>query len=137
MLPSSRADSKTLVHLLDKPDSVILLGDKFPGHVLQGSLDELKASTGIQSLISSSNEEGEPREETGQETPLFEAVSRVPRKTDEVDSKVRSSGDFSLYLYYFKAVGPKNLAIVLVSELGNAIMNIFPGTTSTSPYNGA
>ncbi|EXV01691.1 ABC transporter [Metarhizium robertsii] len=118
------------VHLIDRPDSVILLGDKGPGQVIQGPLDELKASTGIQALISSSREESSAHEdEIAQKGTLLKTAPRPPRQKDvdgKIDSKIRTSGDISLYLYYFKAIGTRKLMILLISEAANALTNIFP-----------
>lgn len=119
------------VHLIDRPDSVILLGDKGPGQVIQGPLEELKASTGIQALISSSREESSAHgDETAQKGTLLKTAPRPPRQKDvdgKIDSKIRTSGDISLYLYYFKAIGMRKLMILLISEAANALTNIFPG----------
>lgn len=119
------------VHLIDKPDSVILLGDKYSGHVVQGTLDELKSSTGIQTLISSSSEESKPREEEmAQDEEMHKMASAAPQRKaggNEIDSKIRTSGDFSLYLYYFKAIGKRNLAIIVIGEMLEALTSVFPG----------
>ncbi|KID79154.1 ABC transporter atnG [Metarhizium brunneum] len=118
------------LHLIDRPDSVILLGDKGPGQVIQGPLDELKASTGIQALISSSREESSAHEdEIAQKGTLLKTAQGPPRQKDvdgKIDSKIRTSGDISLYLYYFKAIGTRKLMILLISEAANALTNIFP-----------
>lgn len=124
------------MHLIDNPDSVILLGDKCPGNVIQGSLDELKASTGIQALVSSSSEESKPREdEIAQDIAAHHTAPGAPqRKTggNEVNSKIRTSGDFSLYLYYFQAIGRGNLAVIFIGEVLGGLVGVFPGMNSRS-----
>lgn len=92
------------LHLIEQPDSVILIGDDGPGSVVQGTLDELKEKTNIAQLISTSHKSADG--ETTANASSANSQKGGPdattdtEKRDEEKLLIQKSGDITLYSYY-------------------------------------
>lgn len=116
------------VHLVKAPDSVILLGDAAPSHVVQGTLEELKATTNIQQLISPSQEEHdehhvEAKSSSGDST----KAAALTKESEEKKDLLRKTGDIPLYKFYFDAVGWFRIVHFIVALLVFALLLVLPG----------
>jgi hypothetical protein len=118
------------VHLVESPDSVILLGYPEPGKALQGTLKYLKEQTDIDQLISSS-QQGDAVANTG--TKLGSSSSSVKAADAEISDKdaekelLRKTGDLSLYKYYFDAVGWWNVGQLFFAGCMVSAFVVLPG----------
>ncbi|KAJ6779329.1 hypothetical protein PWT90_02512 [Aphanocladium album] len=99
------------LHLLEQPDSVILIGDDGPGSLIQGTLDELKEKTNIQQLIATSHTSAD-----GESTANVSSASSQKGAPDATASaksdaaereQIRKSGDLTLYSYYLGMIDRK------------------------------
>jgi hypothetical protein len=117
------------VHLIGTPDSVILLGDEVPGHVVQGTLNELKTKTKIQQLISSSQQESNEHKGDAKSSSGGPATKSPSAKKEDEEKRdlLRKTGDFSLYKFYFNAVGWSHVLHCFVSLLLYAAFMVLPG----------
>lgn len=118
------------MHLIGTPDSVILLGDKEPGRVIQGTLEQLKANTNIVDLISSSEQEHKDDEVEGTTDSTgssSRAISTAKKEDESKTGLLRKSGDLSLYSYYFAAVGWDRVAYLFFGGIMFAVLHVLPG----------
>lgn len=116
------------VHLVKSPDSVILIGDPAPGCVVQGTLDELQATTNIQQLISTSQEEHdenhvEDNSTTGDSANKATSTKRGEEKKDPLGK----TGDLPLYKFFLDAVGWVHITHFLVAFVVFAVFLVVPG----------
>lgn len=119
------------VHLIDDVDTIILLGDKEPGHVVQGTLDQLKAETNIADLILSDHGHKESAENLMKlGSPEIQSRKKVMTKSSQEKDQatnVRVSGSFDAYRYYMRAIGSSYVFILLGLTVSTEFMSVFPG----------
>lgn len=123
------------LHLIDQPDSVILLGDDGPGSLIQGTLDELKTKTKIQDLIATSHSADD---EAGAATPssassqkgvaAASAAAATEGMGDEERQRdvLRKTGDWGLYSYYLNMVGANGVLWFALVVVAAAVWPVLP-----------
>ncbi|KAJ6782693.1 hypothetical protein PWT90_02455 [Aphanocladium album] len=96
------------LHLVDSPDSVILLGANGAGSISQGTMEELVERSNIRDLIAANHgddDETASPEDTDN-SPTAKIKDEDIDKVDDAEADLlRKSGDLSLYLYYWKTIG--------------------------------
>ncbi|KAJ3497319.1 hypothetical protein NLG97_g1989 [Lecanicillium saksenae] len=117
------------LHLVESPDSVILLGANGAGSISQGTLEELMETTNIRDLVASSHGEHEDAASSeGRDGSLdakikYESIDKI----DDAEAELlRKSGDLSLYLYYWNTIGWDSLFGFLGTSLLCAGWPILP-----------
>lgn len=110
-----------------------MLRDAAFGDLVQGTLDELKATTNIQQLISSNQEEEQNEEQQQHADPEATSNSEPTNKAtpaaendDEKNDISRKTGDLPLYKFYFEAVGWVRIAHFVFAFLVFAVLLILP-----------
>lgn len=115
------------MHLVDNPDSVILLGDSGPGSIVQGTMAKLKAESKLGDLISADrgNHDGSDSGASSADGSQKGKETNAPAsKTSEEEAELyRKTGDASLYLYYLKAVDSFGLINLVATSV---IMGLWP-----------
>ncbi|KAJ3480929.1 hypothetical protein NLG97_g7944 [Lecanicillium saksenae] len=99
------------LHLLDQPDSVILIGDDGPGSLIQGTLNELKQNTSIEQLIATSHgsTDGESTTNASSTSSQKGGTNATPSPQSDAAEReqIRKSGDITLYSYYLGMIDRK------------------------------
>ncbi|KAH8710451.1 ABC transporter atnG [Beauveria bassiana] len=117
------------LHLIDQPDSVILLGDDGPGSVVQGTLDELKASTRIQDLIATSHKsaDDETANTSSASSQKGNGEQTAPvNEAEKTQDLIRKTGDVTLYSYYLKMVDRKVAVLACIAAFASATWPVLP-----------
>ena len=121
------------VHLVDDVDSIILLGDKRSGHVIQGTLEHLKAVTNLEDLLLSKHgrDTSEKSEQFSRDPTLPTIKKASINGTQGKNQKAYKSahGSFDAYRYYLKAIGSPYVAILFGLTISTEFMSVFPGTS--------
>lgn len=116
------------MHLVESPDSVILLGYPEPGKAIQGTLKDLKKQTNIDELISSSRHgDTEATSSTKPGSSSSSVKADGAKDKEEEKDLLRKTGDLSLYKYYFDAVGWSNVAQLFFAGCIFSAFVILPG----------
>lgn len=100
------------LHLIEQPDSVILVGDEGAGSVIQGTLDELKAKTKIQDLIATSRKSADEGDANVNSASSQKGNADAVQDVDEAEKEKelhRKTGDMTLYAYYLNMVGANGI----------------------------
>lgn len=117
------------LHLIDQPDSVILLGDDAPGSVVQGTLEELKKNTRIQDLIATSHKS------TGSDTADMSSASSQKADADKTSTVnedernkdlIRKTGDITLYSYYLGMIDRRLAVFACLAVILSATWPVLP-----------
>ncbi|OAQ99177.1 hypothetical protein LLEC1_01741 [Akanthomyces lecanii] len=117
------------LHLIDRPDSVILLGDDGPGSVIQGALEELKKSTKIHDLIATSHKSADS--DTANASSASSQKGGADQASDvNEDEKnkdlIRKTGDITLYSYYLNMVDRKLAVFACLIVVLSAMWPVLP-----------
>ncbi|KAE9374390.1 putative multidrug resistance protein [Stipitochalara longipes BDJ] len=92
----------------------------------QGTWDDLRSSTGYVSKLQVKESDSDPAQSVVNERLSTLPVITPPSKNDKLDLS-RKTGDFSLYLYYFKSVGiPLMTMFLFCNIIYGAIFAITP-----------
>lgn len=87
----------------------MLLGDDGPGSILQGNMETLMRETKIGDLVAAHPGGHDAAQPAAEEAAVFsrvKATSQLATKVDDTEAELlRKTGDFSLYVYYWKTVG--------------------------------
>ncbi|OAA69268.1 ABC transporter, transmembrane domain, type 1 [Akanthomyces lecanii RCEF 1005] len=117
------------LHLIDRPDSVILLGDDGPGSVIQGTLEELKKNTKIQDLIATSHKsaDGDTANASSASSQKGDADHATNVNEDEKNKDlIRKTGDITLYSYYRNMIDRKLAILACFTVVLSATWPVLP-----------
>ncbi|OAA36504.1 ABC transporter, transmembrane domain, type 1 [Beauveria brongniartii RCEF 3172] len=117
------------LHLIDQPDSVILLGDDGPSSAVQGTLDQLKATTRVQDLIATSHKFADDEiantSSASSQKGIGEQTSTV-NEAEKTKDLIRKTGDVTLYSYYLKMVDRKVAVLACIAAIASATWPVLP-----------
>ncbi|XWX00244.1 hypothetical protein V2A60_008264 [Cordyceps javanica] len=117
------------LHLIDQPDSVILLGDDGPGSLIQGTLSQLKEKTKIQDLVATSHSSAD--NETTTVSSASSQKGNAEQTSDVNDDEknrdlVRKTGDITLYSYYLRTLDRKLAILAIIATSLCAVWPALP-----------